>query len=1049
MLSLHHSNSLNKLAEILQVELARGSSGENILQAQNILVQNPGMKRWLQQQISVSTGIAANINFPLPSRFIWDIFSIQFDDVDSFSSYDAEVLRWSLMTILQDHIQEPALAVLKPYLQQDDHGQARFQLAQKLAGLFDQYQVYRPDMIARWQQGNATQSTVEAWQAYLWCLIRDGMQQPHRAQLITRLIHHLNKHQQPNNKFPKRVFVFAISAMSPMYMKVLNALAAHIDVHIFILNPCEYYWGDIESKKEQINKRSDPSGALIDDNELLASLGKQGREFIDQFYDDIETPQENSHFVDITPDSLLKRIQFDILKLDQEPVDHVYHDDKSIQLVSCYSELRELQVLHDRLLDLLAADESLQAHDIVVMCPDIDALAPYVEAVFGMQPEHKRIPFSISDNNVLVSQPMVQAIIDWLRLPASRFTAHEIIGWLELPPLQRAYQLQEQDIDVLRYWLRSTHIHWGLNRAHKKAMGLGDNNLNTWSHGIGQLLTAYLMNGEVDFFAGNLAAATVISSEEFYALGQLQKLLDDLGLWSNRLKEPQTLEQWQNTINSLINNFLVLDEDEEWLLKTVREQFAKWQQQASLAGFGEALDAALISQILQNELQQNIAGHHYLNGAVNFCNLIPMRTLPFSVVCLIGMGDDRFPRNEVPMHLDLMSMHPRKGDRSRREDDRYMFLQSILSAQEKLYISYVGRNKKDDSITEPSVVVCELLDQVEKSCEIKLPVEKTALQPFSYRNYEQGSYSELWQLDQLIAAETFDQPISAIDPGESLMLEEMISFFRNPAKYFMHNRLNLSLTEYNESSDDDENFTLDPLTRYGVNRDLLEDLVKDGEINPVKHLSSGVLAQQNVGVLQLREQTHQIETLFHNMEVHDGFNGEHCFDIKIQIEGMDISGRIPSFSSTGFLKLSLSRCKGSSLLPMWIEYCVLCAIKGIQFNELHFQNEIIVFAPLSIGQAQDYLGQLIQLYRQGQQQLLPFYVDTAYEYESVKQKRGEQEARQKVQELWSGDGFVPFFESHDSYILTAMKNQTEWPSQFYHLASQLMGPVLASMSIVK
>lgn len=1045
MLYLHHSNSLDKLAEFLQHQLLQGAKGENILQADNILVQNPGMKRWLQQQISHSTGIAANISFPLPSRFMWDIFSSQFNDVDSFSSYDAEVLRWSLMSILKEHIQQQPLAELKPYLQQDDHGQARFQLAQKLADLFDQYQVYRPDMITRWQQGKPIESKVETWQAYLWSLIREDIQQPHRAQLMTRLIDHLNKDHQLCKNLPDRVYVFAISAMSPMYMKVLNALAKHIDVHIFILNPCEYYWGDIESKKEQINKRGDQSEILSCDNELLASLGKQGREYIDQFYDDIEPPQENLHFVDITPDTLLKRIQFDILKLDQEPVEYAYQHDKSIQVVSCYSELRELQVLHDRLLDLLAADDTLQAHDIVVMCPDVDTLAPYVEAVFAMQPDNKKIPFSISDNNELVSRPLVQAIIDWLKLPGCRFTANEIIGWLELPALQRAYQLQQQDIEVLRYWLRSTHIRWGLDQVHRRKLGLGDNNLNTWSHGISQLLSAYLMNENADFFAGNLSSQTIISSVELFALGQLQKFLDDLDYWSNRLARPQTLNQWQNSINSLINNFLLLNDDEEWLLKTVREQFAKWQQQASLAGFSEQLDAALISQILQNELQQDIAGHQYLSGAINFCNLIPMRTLPFRVVCLIGMGDDRFPRNDVPMHIDLMNQSPRKGDRSRREDDRYMFLQSLLSAREHLYISFVGRNKKDDSLIEPSVVVSELLDQVRQSCGIELDIVKTALQPFSFKNYQQGSYAELWQLENVVKQAAFDQPINCIPGSQPLLLDEMISFFRNPSRYFMQKRLNLTLTEYDESSEDEETFTLDPLTRYSINSELLDDLIKDGKINPQKFLSSGALAQQNSGVLQFRQQYQQIESIYQQLVQHEQYFGEHSFDIGINLNDVDINGKVFSFSHSGFLKISLSRCKGSSLFPMWIEYCLLCATQNIQFNELYFQDEVVVFDSLSVDQAQDYLSQMLLLYQQGQQQLLPFYVDTAYEYQKTKQKQGEQQAQQKVQQLWSGDSFVPFYEAQDSYILTALKNQSAWPPEFYRLASQLMEPVLLSM----
>ena len=513
MLFIHHSNSLYKLTEILLNELNEAHS--SVLESENILVQNPGMKRWLQQQISLSRGIAANLHFPLPSRFIWDVFLSQFDDIDTLSAYDGEVLRWRLMSTLQQHIDDQPLAVLKAYLKQDIKGLSRFQLAEKMADLFDQYLVYRPEMIQSWEQGNPTRSSTEEWQAYLWRLIRSQNNEAHRADLIFKLVKHLSSGQADLSSLPDQIYVFAISAMSPLYLKVLEALSQHLNVHIFNLNPCEHYWGDIQSKKEQINQGVTPDS----ENELLASLGKQGREYIDQFYESTVELIDNLEFEIIEPDTLLKRIKYNILNLSVDQPQKTQSADDSIEVVSCYSELRELQVLQDYLLDVLSIDKTLQAHDIVVMCPDINALAPFIEAVFGQQQSNTKIPFSISDNNDLLSTPLLQAIMEWIKLPGSRLTANEILSWLELPALQRRYGLDKNAIETIRYWISNNHIHWGLNKTHKQRFMAADDEtdiatgsvLNTWSHGINQLLTAYIMNDDIELFENSVASDSIIS----------------------------------------------------------------------------------------------------------------------------------------------------------------------------------------------------------------------------------------------------------------------------------------------------------------------------------------------------------------------------------------------------------------------------------------------------------------------------------------------------------------------------------------------------------
>lgn len=1055
MLFLHHSNKLQTLLDILLQLMPVSKTGRaqtNVLQAEQILVQNPGMKRWLQQRISQSTGIAANIEFPLPSRFIWDIFLCYFDDVDSLSAYDAEILRWRLMTLLEQHADDRHLSILYSYLKQDETGMARFQLAAKLAALFDQYLVYRPQMIKGWEQNNGAHSPTEVWQAYLWRLLREQNAEPHRAELILRLIERLTSTHSEQDTLPERVFVFAISALSPLYMNVLGALGQLIDVHIFNLNPCQHYWGDIQSKKEQIKQGETP----YTDNELLASLGKQGREYIDLFYDSPFDYIDNHQFMTLNPDTLLNRVKLDVLQLGQQASQFNVKDDQTIRIVSCYSELRELQVLQDSLLDMLVSDESLQAHEIVVMCPDINTLAPYIEAVFGQQAGHKKIPFSISDHNVLSSTPLLQAILDWIKLPTSRFSVNEVLGWLELSALQRAYALDETKLESIRFWIRSNHIHWGLDEVHKQKLGLDGSKLNTWRHGVSRLLTAYTMNDDIDLFGGQVASDCRMDNEEYRTLGQLQKLLDDLAGWSERLSYPARLHSWQTTINSMIDNLLVLDDEEEWLIKPLRDEIANWQNQATQADFNEDVDVTLIHQLLLNALSQGTTDHHYLTGGINFCNLIPMRTLPFRVVCLIGMGDEYFPRNEIPLHLDLLASHPQKGDRSRREDDRYMFLQSLLSAQDSFYVSYVGQDKKDDSSIEPSVVVTELIDHVEQSTGYRLPVIKTSLQAFSNKNFERGSYDELWQVpSNLTELQPFIQDIEQQPEKESILqLDELIAFYNNPARYFMQRRLNMSLYEYEKTIDDNETFALQPLQRYQLNKHLLDDLFDDREIIKEKYVNSGELSAFNSGLLQFEDQHRQVDDMARQISDHAEFCGRKYFDITIKLQGVELTGRVESYAETGFLQYSQSKLKGKLVFSLWIQHCFLCAGEQIGFSEFFYNdnnknNKLSGFKLLSQCQAKQILTSLYDGFITGRQRALPFYIDTAFEYENLKYKKDEQAALQRIQTLWKGDDYNPFYEVEDIYLQTSLKNShysaENFPEEFFDLSTLYMQPLLDNL----
>lgn len=1048
MLHLHHSNKLENLTTSL-IELMHTEQG-SVLQPVNIMVQNPGMKRWLQQQISKQQGIAANLEFPLPSRFIWDIFQSQFPDIALQSNYDSEVLRWRIMSVLEAHQDNKALAILKPYLQADKNGLARLQLAEKLASLYDQYLVYRPAMIEKWEQSDYIESESESWQAELWKLLRQQTTEPHRAQLIYRLVSLIQAGNLNTENIPKSIYVLAISAMSPLYKNVLSEISKIIEVHFFILNPCRHYWGDLQSIKQQSKSNTED---LYVENELLASLGQQGRDFIDAFYDENYPFSDLDHFAEITEVNQLSILQSSILNLSKNETKLQNSTDTSIQIVSCYSELRELQVLHENILDLLSNDETLQASDIVVMSPDINTLAPYINAVFGQQPENRMIPYSISDQNDLSASPLIQAVLEWLKLSNSRFTVNEIIAYLELPALQRAYDLNDEDVQTIRYWVKSNHIHWGLNKTHKQLLGLGDNDLNSWIFGIQRMLTAYVMPDGVNLFQQHKTSDCLLSQSDIILLGKLHRFLEDLERWSIKLKQPVSLLQWQQNINALIDTFLLPDDDEEWLLNPLRDVISSWQTQSQRADFNQQLEASLVYYLLNSALTQGSSHHYYLSGGINFCNLIPMRTIPFPVVCLLGMSNDRFPASDVLPQFDLIARYPQKGDRSRREDDRYMFLQSILSAQQKLYISYVGQSQRDDAKIEPSVMVTELLNHIEQTTGQRLNIQPTSLQAFSEQNFKQGSYADQWRIpDRDNSKNSFNETLKNKSSSEQTInkinLQELINFYNNPAKYYMETRLNMSLQEYAESLQDDEAFTLDALDRYKVNQNMMQDWAKESMINDAEYLFSGELSQETLGQLQLKDHLEATQKLFGYIKSDDGYSGEYQFEQSVMIQDVELSAQITSYSASGLLQFNTSVLKGKHQFRYWLQHCFLCANGAIKFTHIYEKQKPFGFTILSEQQAHEILFTLIQNYLSGCEQILPFYVQSAFNYEKDKMddKKGEVIALDNLNTFWFGENFYPDREVTDVYTKTSLKQghsqNNKLPAQFFKLSDQMMLPML-------
>ena len=1030
MLRVYHSNRLDVLEALMEFIVERERL-DDPFEPEMILVQSTGMAQWLQMTLSQKFGIAANIDFPLPASFIWDMFVRVLPEIPKESAFNKQSMSWKLMTLLPQLLEREDFTLLRHYLTDDSDKRKLFQLSSKAADLFDQYLVYRPDWLAQWETGHLVEGLGEAqaWQAPLWKALveyTDELGQPrwHRANLYQRFIETLESATTCPPGLPSRVFICGISALPPVYLQALQALGKHIEIHLLFTNPCRYYWGDIkdpaylaklltrqrrhsfEDRELPLFRDSENAGQLFNSdgeqdvgNPLLASWGKLGRDYI-YLLSDLESSQELDAFVDVTPDNLLHNIQSDILELENRAVAGVNIEefsrsdnkrpldplDSSITFHVCHSPQREVEVLHDRLLAMLEEDPTLTPRDIIVMVADIDSYSPFIQAVFGSAPADRYLPYAISDRRARQSHPVLEAFISLLSLPDSRFVSEDVLALLDVPVLAARFDITEEGLRYLRQWVNESGIRWGIDDDNVRELELPATGQHTWRFGLTRMLLGYAMEsaqGEWQSVLPYDESSGLIAE----LVGHLSSLLMQLNIWRRGLAQERPLEEWLPVCRDMLNAFFLPDAETEAAMTLIEQQWQAIIAEGLGAQYGDAVPLSLLRDELAQRLDQERISQRFLAGPVNICTLMPMRSIPFKVVCLLGMNDGVYPRQLAPLGFDLMSQKPKRGDRSRRDDDRYLFLKALISAQQKLYISYIGRSIQDNSERFPSVLVQELIDYIGQShylpgdealnCDESEARVKAHLtchhtrMPFDPQNYQPGnlqSYAREWLPAASQAGKAhseFVQPLPFTLP-ETVPLETLQRFWAHPVRAFFQMRLQVNFRTEDSEIPDTEPFILEGLSRYQINQQLLNVLVEQDDAERLfrRFRAAGDLPYGAFGEIFWETQCQEMQQLADRV-IACRQPGQ-SMEIDLACNGVQITGWLPQVQPDGLLRWRPSLLSVAQGMQLWLEHLVYCASGGNGESRLFLRKDgEWRFPPLAAEQALHYLSQLIEGYREG------------------------------------------------------------------------------------
>jgi exodeoxyribonuclease V gamma subunit len=840
MLQLHRSERADRLVEALGDVLA--TSLPDPMAVEVVAVPTRGVERWLTQRLShrlgappgSEEGVCANISFPFPGILIGQAIAGVCDVDPDTDPWRPERCVWTLLELIESHGEDPELVPLMAHLRaatpDDRLGRPgplrRFATARHVADLFDHYSVHRPDLVRSWAAGvlaHPAEDPTPAWQGYLWRLLRSRLGMPSPAERFADAARRLVEVPHLLD-LPERVSLFGLTRLPTSHLEVLQAVASARQVHLFLLHPSGHLWEEVAAAVQSVAAdlgRADDPTARLPGNPLLRSWGRDAREMQLVLAARGVTGGEYRP-VDqaAAPVSLLGRVQADI-RSDRQPPgapvagveDHrpvLDPTDRSLQVHACHGRARQVEVGRDAVLHLLAADETLEPRDVIVMCPDIETFAPLIHAAFGPDDPMAsvdadgeeaagtglpRLRVRLADRSVRQTNPLLSVAAQLLELAGARITASEVLDLASRPPVARRFRFDQDDLTTLEQWMAETGVRWGLDAEHRRPWALQQVEANTWAAGLDRLLLGVTMaEGDGRMFGSTLPYDDVPSSAVDLA-GRFAELIQRLGTTLDRLTGRQPVSAWVDALVTGTELLAVSAPSDNWQgdqLRRVMAEVGEAAEPAEPAGaaevaeVGEAaepaepagaaevaeaagspptsadgwpeLSLAEVRDLLDSRLQGRPTRANFRTGDLTVCTLVPMRSVPHRVVVVLGLDDGAFPRHPETDGDDLLLASPRVGDRDARSEDRQLLLDAVLAATENLIITYSGRDERTNRTRPPAVPVAELLDTVAATVRLAdgspardRVVFEHPLQPFDRRNFTRGELcdNEAWSYDRV------------------------------------------------------------------------------------------------------------------------------------------------------------------------------------------------------------------------------------------------------------------------------------------------------------
>lgn len=976
MLFVERSNRTEILLEDLSRRLMEGK--RDPLVPASVVVQGPGMERWLAQSIARRIGVCANVDFLFPQALLDRAFEeMGGPRAELGRPWELGRLVWSVARELAAHRGDPDFAPLELHLEAPDGAWRLVQLARQIAILLDRYATFRPEWLRQWRMGRASPDDPTAvWQARLVRALAEASDEEPFAERASVFLERIDRAGQGTDPeiashleraFPHGIEIFAVSTLPPLYLSVLDGLARIVDVHLSILSPTRVWWADLWREVRDADREGDFSEGNSEVGlfaspppmaRLLAGLGRLGGDFQRCLEERSSTEEvEHERYVLSPGDTLLARLQRQILDLEPPGEDEriVRPEDDSIQVHLCHGPRRELEVVFAQLHEAFRESPTLLPEDVIVMAPRIDTIAPDIEAIFGAARGQGAIPHRIADRGALRRSPVAEAFVALLELIPGRATRGEVIDWLAREPVRSRFDLDEASVESVSDWAARAGVRFGLDADHRAALALEPSGAHTWAEGLSRLALAHAVGPSGALYAG-LAAESLGPLVDPAVLGALGELEDLLSATRAEAARGRTVPDWCRWLVELLASSCAEDDASAHEHVRLRSQLQKLSENAAAAGFDGEIPFEAIREEVVGVLTSSPAPQAFLAGGVTFCELVPLRAIPFRVVVIVGLSDEAFPRGRPAPGFDLMARAPRAGDRNPRSDDRYLFLEALVSAREKLILTVPGRDVRDGRDQPASIVVTELLEAIDATFASETGairdrlIVRHPLQASDPRYFEAEAPRGLCGVDSeaYAGARARRAALAAgggearrfLSPGlmESVSKEErgldlsaLVERITHASRFFVRERLRLRLPRWEEGVSELDPASLEGLSRWRLGSALLAEVVAGvPQEEAFEHLAAFPSSPRGLAgrtvLRKLQEEVIQLATVVESERQAEPV-AAHETTLILSPEGHGevwLSGRLDGLTKRGRVEFGFTRLGARSELAAWIHHLFLC-----------------------------------------------------------------------------------------------------------------------------
>jgi exodeoxyribonuclease V gamma subunit len=936
-----------------------------------VVVPARGMERWLSQRLShvlgagpAGDGVCAAVDFRSPGSLVAEITGTRDDD-----PWAPEALAWPLLEVIDASLDEPWAHTLARHLGHGQEGEEadlrlgrRFSVARRLAGLFASYAGQRPTLVADWSGGRDTDGAGQllaadlAWQPELWRRLVARVAAPSPVERHAATVETLREDPEAFD-LPVRLSLFGHTRLSVTEIDLLDALAVERDVHVWLPHPSPALWSELAGRRGAVPRSGDDSHEVVR-HPLLSSLGRDTRELqaalaVAEVASDVEESGAPP------PDTLLGWLQSDLAADEPRPAGRVLADgDRSVQVHACHGVARQVDVLREVLLGLLADDPTLEPRDVLVMCPDIDTYAPLIEAGFGLgevvgesgHPAH-RLRVRLADRSPVQTNPLLAVGRVLLDIAGGRAPATQVLDLARAEPVRRRFGFGDDDLEQLDTWARESGIRWAFDSDHRSAYGLEAYVANTWEFGLDRLLTGVALSDDSSAWLDRALPLDDVGSAQVDLVGRLTEYVERLRIATDRLTGTHPLEHWLEAIDDGVASLTAVASVDGWQPGQVQRELGRVRRAAAGLG-GVDLRLPDVRALLADRLAGRPTRANFRTGTLTVCTMVPMRSVPHRVVCLLGLDDGVFPRQGSVDGDDVLARNPLTGERDARSEDRQLLLDAILAAAQTLVITYTGANEFSGRPRPPAVPLGELLDALDTTAATSdgRPVSAAVtvrhpLQPFDPRNVTPGALvaGATFSFDSAAAAGAraaagpraaaapfVDGPLAGDTSGD-VPLADLVRFWTDPVKGFLgRDGADVALPADEEQPEDALPVEIDSLAQWAVGDRVLADLLAGLPAEIVKQrewrrgeLPPGQLGWRMLGtILDGARPLHEAAAALRT-------SGPEAVDVAVDLGGgRRLVGTVPGVYGDRLVPVHYSRLGAKHRIASWVQLLALTASDG-------------------------------------------------------------------------------------------------------------------------